>query len=265
MVPHLLRVVRIFVVAVEPASSWLAVQPRTLHTLSARRASTPLLREVDVSDLPLRPPMSPGTLVNSEEQRQEEAAVAVAVVDKEEEDLDSLSAEERTARVKAEMDAAVIGDANSKVVMEQLKSQEDNDGGLSDVLGKFLLFLDPSGIVRRRLWTRADFMHIHAVSGAYFLFLGIPWLAWSHISNAMDTSVPMETSSWFLTSLLLAGLVNALSAVPMSKFSSNKMMDMKDLKANGFTFGGTGAFGLGLERLKSQRLHLRKHRSNATA
>jgi len=34
--------------------------------------------------------------------------------------------------------------------------------------------------------------------------------------------------------------VNALSAVPMSKFNSNKMLDMRDLKANGFTFGGTG-------------------------
>ena len=26
----------------------------------------------------------------------------------------------------------------------------------------------------------------------------------------------------------------------MSRFSSNKIMDLKDLKANGFTFGGTG-------------------------
>ena len=96
----------------------------------------------------------------------------------------------------------------------------------------------------------------------------------------------METSSWFLTSLLLSGLVNALSAIPMSRFNSNKMFDLKvappslgwaarrcghlrrrqpaprtarpaarpllrplptlsccrcqDLKANGFTFGGTG-------------------------
>ena len=138
------------------------------------------------------------------------------------------------------MDAAVIGDANSKVLMDRLKSDEDQDGGLSALFGSFLTFLDPSGIVRRRLWTRADFMHIHAVTGGYFLFLGIPWLVYSHITNALDTSVPMQTSSWFLTSLLLAGLINALSAVPMSRFSSNKIMDLKDLKANGFTFGGTG-------------------------
>ena len=78
------------------------------------------------------------------------------------------------------------------------------------------------------------------MSGAYFLFLGIPWLVYSHIANALDTSVPMQTSSWFLTSLLLSGLINALSAVPMSRFSSNKLFDYTDLKANGFTFGGTG-------------------------
>merc|ERR1719443_150570 len=138
------------------------------------------------------------------------------------------------------MDAAVIGDVNSKIVMERLKNDEDNDGGLSALFGSFLTFLDPTGTVRKRLWTRADFMHIHAVTGAYFLFLGIPWLIYSHIVNALDTSVPMQTSSWFLTSLLVAGLVNALSAVPMSRFSSNKMLDLKDLKANGFTFGGTG-------------------------
>jgi hypothetical protein len=211
----------------------------------------PLLREVDVSDLPLRPPMGPATLVNrvaeeamvnrvaNEAMAAVAAAAVVGAVAPEEEQEDETS-QQRKARVKAKMDAALIGDASSTVVMERLKAAEDQDGGVSQLLGRFLLLLDPSGIVRRRLWTRADFMHIHAVSGAYFLFLGIPWLFYSHIVNAMDISVPMETSSWFLTSLLLAGLVNALSAVPMSRFTSNKIMDVKDLKANGFTFGGTG-------------------------
>jgi len=192
----------------------------------------PTLREVDVSELPLRPPMSPGQIVDSSLQEEEQVPAAV--------DPDAESDEQRRARVQAEMDAAVIGDAASSIAMERLKNEEDDDGGLSTLLGSFLTLLDPTGTVRRRLWTRADFMHIHAVSGAYFLFLGIPWLLYSHVVNALDTSVPMQTSSWFLTSLLLAGLVNALSAVPMSRFSSNKMLDLKDLKATGFTFGGTG-------------------------
>jgi len=185
--------------------------------------------------------MGPATLINVAE---EEAAAAMAVAATAHEDpaLDELeeSDEVRVARVKAEMDAAIIGDAQSNVLMERLKNDEDNDGGVSELFGNFLTFLDPSGIVRRRLWTRADFMHIHAVTGAYFLFLGIPWLVYSHVVNLLDPSVPMETSSWFLTSLLVTGLVNALSAVPMSRFSTNKIMDMRDLKANGFTFGGTG-------------------------
>jgi len=181
----------------------------------------PTLREVDVSELPLRPPMSPGQIVDSSLQEEEQVPAAV--------DPDAESDEQRRARVQAEMDAAVIGDAASSIAMERLKNEEDDDGGLSTLLGSFLTLLDPTGTVRRRLWTRADFVHIHAVSGAYFLFLGIPWLLYSHVVNALDTSVPMQTSSWFLTSLLLAGLVNALSAVPMSRFSSNKMLDLKDL------------------------------------
>jgi len=138
------------------------------------------------------------------------------------------------------MNTAVVGDAKSDVVMERLKNRQDKDGGLSGVFGSFLSLLDPSGKVRRRLWTRADFMHIHAVSGAYFLGLGFLWLIYSHVTNSFDTSAPMMTNSWFLRSLLLAGLVNALSAVPMSRFKSNKLLDWRDLKANGFTFGGTG-------------------------
>ena len=228
-----MREVLCLVVAVlSPASSWVSVSP--LRTApGARRAVTPLLREVDVTDLPLRPPMGPATVVGTEPREEHQQH------DKEEDEVE-LTAEERRKMVKAEMDAAVIGDADSKVVMERLKNAEDDDGGISALLGSFLNVLDPTGTVRRRLWTRADFMHIHAVSGAYFLFLGIPWLLYSHVVNIMDTTVPMETSSWFLSSLLIAGLVNALSAVPMSRFSSNKIMDLKDLKANGFTFGGTG-------------------------
>ena len=231
------------------ASSWQAAQARAPYLPAdrapllpaRRRALSPLLREVDVSDLPLRPPMCPATLVNRvADEAMAAAAAAVAGAVALEEEQEEETSQQSKARVKAKMDTALIGDASSTVVVERLKAAEDQNGGVSQLLGRFLLLLDPPGIVRRRLWTRADFMHIHAVSGAYFLFLGIPWLFYSHIVNAMDISVPMETSSWFLTSLMLSGLVNALSAVPMSRFTSNKIMDVKDLKANGFTFGGTG-------------------------
>lgn len=207
-------------------------QPRLAQV--RRRAVAPLLRDVDVSDLPMRPPMVPGQIVDMDE-----AAAAAEEPVVEEQEVEETD-EQRKTRIKAEMDAAVIGDATSKVQMERLKNQEDDDGGVAQLLGEFLNVLDSTGTVRRRLWTRADFMHIHAVSGAYFLFLGIPWLLYSHVINALDTSVPMQTNGPFLTSLLVMGLINALSAVPMSRFSSNKMLDLRDLKANGFTFGGTG-------------------------
>lgn len=219
-------------VAVAASSFLPGTQPRFAQV--RRRAVAPLLRDVDVSDLPMRPPMVPGQIVDSDE-----AAAAAEEPVVEEQEVEETE-EQRKKRIKAEMDAAVIGDAQSKVQMERLKNQEDTDGGVSQLLGEFLNVLDPTGTVRRRLWTRADFMHIHAVSGAYFLFLGIPWLLYSHVVNALDTSVPMQTNGPFLTSLLVMGLINALSAVPMSRFSSNKLLDLRDLKANGFTFGGTG-------------------------
>merc|ERR1712129_560945 len=50
--------------------------------------------------------------------------------------------EQVKAKQKALMDAAVIGDASSKIVMDRLKNDEDNDGGLSEAFGKFLLPFD---------------------------------------------------------------------------------------------------------------------------
>jgi len=183
------------------------------------------MKSVDVRDLPARPPMAPAQVVGHEETTEEKAEV--------EKDVDE------EAPVDYETEIEEKG-KKSEVEMDKLKSLEDQDDGLASIGAKFLTWLDSTGKVRRRLWTRADYMHIHAVTGAYFLGAGIPWLLYSHAVALSDPSVPMERSSWFLTSLLLSGLVNALSAIPMSRFSSNKMFDITDLKANGFTFGGTG-------------------------
>ena len=149
-----------------------------------------------------------------------------------------------TGRRGEEMDAydeEMIDKATtSGLAMDKLKATEDMDAGLAAIGALILTLIDSTGSVRRRLWTKADALHLHAVSGSYFLALGMPWLLYSHVSDAMDVTVPMERSSWFLTSLLLAGVVNALSAIPMSRFTSNKVFDLRDLKANGFTFGGSG-------------------------
>ena len=116
-----------------------------------------------------------------------------AEVDEEEDDElmpEDLTPEQVKANQKALMDAAVIGDANSKILMDRLKNDESQDGGVSALLGNLFLLIDPTGTVRRRLWTRADFMHIHAVSGGYFLFLGIPWLIYSHVRDRVETRAP---------------------------------------------------------------------------
>ena len=53
-------VVLLLAALVGPASGWLAAQPLLVRPATRARAATPLLREVDVTDLPLRPPMGPG-------------------------------------------------------------------------------------------------------------------------------------------------------------------------------------------------------------
>ena len=167
-----------------PASGWMTAQ-RLYRAPVSRRAATPLLKTIDVENLPARPPMTPGNVVTL---AHDEAEVDV---DEEEELMpEDLTPEQVKAKQKALMDAAVIGDADSKIVMERLKNDEDKDGGISALLGRFFLLLDPTGTVRRRLWTRADFMHIHAVSGGYFLFLGIPWLIYSHVRDRVETRAP---------------------------------------------------------------------------
>mmetsp|Transcript_23195 Transcript_23195/g.60382 ORF Transcript_23195/g.60382 Transcript_23195/m.60382 type:complete len:470 (-) Transcript_23195:66-1475(-) len=145
------------------------------------------------------------------------------------------------APARAMTAAAAIPLPDKEVVfMDALKETVDVDGIAGTVGdGIALLFGDT---VRRRLWTRADYAHIHAVSGAYFMVLGFLWLFTSHALLAMDPAAPL---SWHLdkpleASIVLMGAVNAVSAVPMARFSSNKLLDMSDLKANGFTFGGAG-------------------------
>ncbi|KAH8075044.1 hypothetical protein JL721_1031 [Aureococcus anophagefferens] len=142
-------------------------------------------------------------------------------------------------------DALVVdgGAAVAPIVVEMdlAKATVDASEGLAGLGGDAIaaVFGDT---VRRRLWTKADFMHAHAASGAYFL-VGAPlWLLYSHATAAghLDAVATWRFDGPLETSLLVAGVANALTAIPMARFSSNKMFDVTDLKANGFTFGGAG-------------------------
>jgi len=126
----------------------------------------------------------------------------------------------------------------SPILMERLKNIEDF-GGLSVLLEKTL-----GKKVKQRLWTKADFAHIHAVSGAIYLFIGIPWTIYTTIRHfsegGTDAAMSENLSSVFLMFLIIQGAVNALSAIPMARFSSDKIFDLSDLKGLGFSMGGTG-------------------------
>ena len=50
---------------------------------------------------------------------------------------------------------------SSGLAMDKLKATEDMDAGLAAIGAQILTQIDPSGSVRRRLWTKADALHLH--------------------------------------------------------------------------------------------------------
>ena len=120
------------------------------------------------------------------------------------------------------------------LMMEQLKSVAD-----TDPIGRFLFARWPK---MRRLWTKADFLHAHAISGTIFIPGATLWLIARVVDDFAGGSAEGYLAADSSLSLLLtvAGVVNALTAIPMARFSSDKMFDLSDLKGNGFSLGGTG-------------------------
>ncbi|KAJ1451959.1 hypothetical protein M885DRAFT_467951 [Pelagophyceae sp. CCMP2097] len=143
-----------------------------------------------------------------------------------------------------DVDVAAAPDATA-IWMETLRSTGDL-GGFGGTVGDGLERVFGS-TARRRLWTKADFLHAHAATGAYFLGGGALVLLASHASVAATHGASISGDSPFLrfdgavmASLLLAGVANAVTAVPMARFTSNRVLDFRDLKANGFILGGAG-------------------------
>ena len=118
---------------------------------------------------------------------------------------------------------------NSSIIMERLKNLEDLDG-FSGTVGNLVQKVFGK-TVKQRLWTKADFMHINAVSGAIYLAAGIPWTLyttfWHFSADGIDLAQSENLSSFFLMFLALQGAVNAISAIPMARFSSNKIFNGK--------------------------------------
>lgn len=120
------------------------------------------------------------------------------------------------------------------VVMEQLKEQPRDN-----FVGQVLRSINPKLL---RIWTKADFLHAHAVSGVVFLALGTVW----QLARVADAFQHGDAGGWLASDsalagmLMFSGLLNGLTAIPMARFSSNKILDLSDLKGNGFSLGGTG-------------------------
>ena len=124
--------------------------------------------------------------------------------------------------------------AKPELLMERLKGSAD-----TDPIGTFLFARWPK---LRRIWTKADFLHAHAISGTIFIPGGTLWLLLRVVDDFMGGNaegfLAADSSLAFL--LTASGVINALTAIPMARFSSDKLMDLSDLKGNGFSLGGTG-------------------------
>jgi len=172
---------------------------------------------ITYNEIPPRPPMIPGKVV-------EEFVENSSLMSK-----------------KIEHDTSTV--VKEVIVMEKLKKEVDVVG-LAGKTGQLIEAVFGK-TVKQRLWTKADFAHIHAVSGAIYLAAGIPWILYTtfcHLTahDGGEAALSEDLNSPFLVFLLFQGAANAISAIPMARFSSNKIFDLSDLKGLGFSVGGTG-------------------------
>ena len=144
---------------------------------------------------------------------------------------------------------------NINVIGKIERSQFDVNALNNKTEEVLIVFLDKilGSKIRRKLWTKLDYMHIHSSSGVIFIAGGLIWLVLSHLrlSNLisqnhdidftiLDGILVAEYESPIIFCILFAGIINAMSAIPMAKFTNRKGYDVTDLKANGFIWGGTG-------------------------
>lgn len=95
---------------------------------------------------------------------------------------------------------------------------------------------------KRRLWTKADYLHSHAVSGTAFMvlgalyvlyFLGDELFAGAGLAHAENGVV-----GWVPLAIMWTGVINCISCLPMSKFRTGT--------SGGYDTKGAGFKGLGI-------------------
>ena len=96
--------------------------------------------------------------------------------------------------------------------------------------------------LKRKLWTKLDFAHSHAVSGAAFLALGVGWLgavARGECAGAVEAGAVIYGGPASLA-ILAVGVWNSVSALPMA--SDERVYVTRDLDryhALAFRWGGS--------------------------
>jgi hypothetical protein len=99
-------------------------------------------------------------------------------------------------------------------------------------------------LLKRRLWTKADYLHSHAISGTAFMVIGTFYVLY-FLSDQLFNSAHLALSEngtigWVPLAIMWTGVINCVSCLPMSKFSKGEG------KGAGYDTKGAGFKGLGI-------------------
>ncbi len=95
---------------------------------------------------------------------------------------------------------------------------------------------------KRRLWTKADYLHSHAVSGTAFMVLGALYVLYflcdELFAGAGLAHAENGVVGWVPLAIMWTGVINCISCLPMSKFRTGP--------SGGYDTKGAGFKGLGI-------------------
>jgi len=97
-------------------------------------------------------------------------------------------------------------------------------------------------LFRRRMWTRRDWAHLHAISGVLYLFPGLAWVAYMWYQQALYGGAALMEPGPISFAILFAGVVNCVTSLPMAYLKPSNV-EGADIVGDAFRSLGVGVTG----------------------